>query len=618
MVNKLKWLLGYIGFWLVCFAVFRTVFLLYHFDGKASVIEVLLSNLHSFSIDLSTACYATSLLLLIRFVIGFTPFKTKFNTIANYYTATLLAVVALINMVDINLYHVWQSKLNKLALSYIKYPDEVFASSGNWYSIAVIIVMALIYVALLYMYNKLFVSHSIIVGKQLGYIAAFIISVVLVIIGIRGGFQKYPIDKSWAYYSTNNSLNNTSLNSAWNAVQLMAEPSLDTNTYNYMPQAICDSLFNALHNDVDNKTEFDLLINTTKPNVLLLFWESCGADVIAPLGGEKNVTPKFTELCNEGLLFTNFYSTGFRTDQGLVATLSGFPAQPLTRIIEEHGKFDKLPNLITSLNNNGYNSNYYYGGRSLFANTKTYLQSAGINKVVDEENFEGLKRTKWGVYDQFLFNYMLKNIPTDKQPFFSIAATITSHEDFDAEVTPYFTPNNTIQNGYRNTMHYTDSCIYNFVQRAKNQAWYANTLIILVADHGHYLPNGRGFDEIALHHIPCLILGGALSKNYRGKTNYNYGSHLAIASTLLHQLKITSKKFNYSKNLFDNSQKHFAYYAYDDGFGYVSATQKSVFTHTGNALKYCANTKDSANQLVLNKALLQKIMYDYSHVVTKK
>ena len=336
MVNKLKWLLGYIGFWLVCFAVFRTTFLLYHFDGKSGVSEVLLSNIHALSIDLSTACYATSLLLLVRFVISFTPFKTKFNTIAYYYTATLLAVVAVINMVDINLYHVWQSKLNNLALSYLKYPNEVLASSGNVYSIGVILVMVLIYTALVYLYNKLFVSHSIIVGKQLGYSIAFVISVALVIIGIRGGLQKYPIDKSWAYYSNNNSLNNTSLNSAWNAVQLLATPTLDTNTYRYMPQAMCDSVFNALHNDIDNNTETDLLINTAQPNVLLLFWESCGADIISPLGGEKNVTPKFTELCNEGVLFTNFYSTGFRTDQGLVATLSGFPAQPLTRIIEEH------------------------------------------------------------------------------------------------------------------------------------------------------------------------------------------------------------------------------------------------------------------------------------------
>lgn len=617
MTNKLKWLARYIGFWLVCFAVFRTTFLLFHFDGKSSVIEVLLGNIHALPLDISTACYAAALLLIIRFIIGFTSAKNSFNKIAQGYTALLLGIVALLNLIDINLYHVWQSKLNRLALSYAKYPDEIVASSGNGYSIGAIVLIICIYTALLYMYKKLFINHAIIVDKYSGYIVAFLISVTFVIVGIRGGLQKLPIDKSWAYYSNNNSLNNTSLNSAWNAIQLITVTDLDTNTYRYMPQAISDSVYSALHNDVGNTNEFKNIINAPKPNVLLLFWESCGADIIAPLGGEKNVAPKFTELCKEGILFTNFYSTGFRTDQGLVATLSGFPAQPLTRIIEEHSKFDKLPNLITSFKNNGYSANYYYGGRSTFANTSTYLKSAGIDKIVDEKQFEGLKRTLWGVYDSYLFDYLLKNMSTDKQPFFNIVATITSHEDFDADVTKHFTKGSESENGYRNTMHYTDSCIYNFIQRAKKTTWYANTIIVIVADHGHSLPLNRGFDEVALHHIPCLIIGGALSKNDKGKTNDNYGSHVALASTLLHQLKIDSKDYVYSKNLMNNTQTHFAYYAYDDGFGYVSAQEQSVFSHLQNKLIHTTHPQDSSTTLLRNKALLQKIMYDYTQLSAK-
>jgi phosphoglycerol transferase MdoB-like AlkP superfamily enzyme len=618
VANKLKWLAGYVGFWVVCFALFRTIFLLFHFDGKASMLEVLCSNVYGFSLDVSTACYATALLLLIRFVIGFTKFKTAFNRIAKIYTGVLLAMVTLLNMIDVNLYHVWQSKLNTLALSYAKYPDEVFASSSNMYSVGVLLLYIMVFIVLFLLYQKLFFYHTIILNKYTSYVTAFLLSVALVIIGIRGGVQNYPIDKSWAYYSNNNSLNNASLNSAWNAIQLLAVPTLDSNTYNYMTQAKCDSVINRLHNYITNETQIEYIVNTPKPNVLLLFWESCGADVIAPLGGEKNVTPYFSELCNEGLLFTNFYSTGFRTDQGLVATLSGFPAQPLTRIIEEHSKFDKLPNLISSFKKQAYTSNYYYGGRSQFANTSTYLLAAGIDKVVDEQQFVGVKRTHWGVYDSFLFDYMLKDIGESKQPFFHTAATITSHEEFDAKVTPHFTPANDVYNGYRNTMRYTDSCIYNFVQRAKQTKWYANTLILIVADHGHQLPKGRPYNGIEMHHIPFLITGGALSKNYKGKTNDNYGSHVAIASTLLHQLKMDRKAYTYSKNLIDNTQNHFAYYAHDDGFGYVSSKNKSIYSHTSKALLYNSTPRDSHNVLLTNQALLQKIMYDYEHVASWK
>jgi hypothetical protein len=41
----------------------------------------------------------------------------------------------------------------------------------------------------------------------------------------------------------------------------------------------------------------------------------------------------------------NFYSTGFRTEQGMLAVLSAYPAQPVSSIIQQFGKFDKLPNL---------------------------------------------------------------------------------------------------------------------------------------------------------------------------------------------------------------------------------------------------------------------------------
>ena len=44
-------------------------------------------------------------------------------------------------------------------------------------------------------------------------------------------------------------------------------------------------------------------------------------------GGEANVAVSLDSLANEGVLFTNFYANSFRTDRGLIAVLSGYPAQ---------------------------------------------------------------------------------------------------------------------------------------------------------------------------------------------------------------------------------------------------------------------------------------------------
>ncbi|MBK9672254.1 MAG: sulfatase-like hydrolase/transferase [Bacteroidetes bacterium] len=109
-----------------------------------------------------------------------------------------------------------------------------------------------------------------------------------------------------------------------------------------------------------------------------MFLESWTADVVECLGGEKSVAPRLGKLAEEGILFTNFYSTGYRTEQGLLAMLSAFPAQPQSSVIYNWGTFDKLPNLFRTMNNNGYYTSFYYGGRLQFDNVEAYLRSAGV------------------------------------------------------------------------------------------------------------------------------------------------------------------------------------------------------------------------------------------------
>ena len=68
----------------------------------------------------------------------------------------------------------------------------------------------------------------------------------------------------------------------------------------------------------------DSILNTNKPNVILIIWEGLPAKIVGSLGGEKEVTPNLNRLTREGLLFTNFYSNGDRTDKGIPAILSGY------------------------------------------------------------------------------------------------------------------------------------------------------------------------------------------------------------------------------------------------------------------------------------------------------
>lgn len=66
-------------------------------------------------------------------------------------------------------------------------------------------------------------------------------------------------------------------------------------------------------------------------------------------GGQPNVAVNMDKFAKEGVLFSNFYGSSFRTDRGLASIISGYPGQPSTSIMKYPEKTDKLPSIPRSL-----------------------------------------------------------------------------------------------------------------------------------------------------------------------------------------------------------------------------------------------------------------------------
>ncbi len=197
-----------------------------------------------------------------------------------------------------------------------------------------------------------------------------------------------------------------------------------------------------------------------------------------------------------------------------------------------------------------------------------------------EDDFEIKKRTVWGAYDDETFALHLRELKKLPQPFFSTLVTMTTHEWFDADVPKYFpAENDNVGNNFRNTMHYSDSCLYAYLQSAKRETWYNNTLFFIMADHSCRFPYQREHSSPERHHIPFLITGGALRNEYKGTTQNRISSHTDLPATVLAQCNIKDTAFFRSKNLFNPYSPAFAYYAYDNGFGWITPEQKIVFDH---------------------------------------
>lgn len=601
---------------MVFFAIQHIIFLVYNQVELKNISSLLIASsfYHALSMDLSASAYLITLPFIIIaigmfFNVGFNATK-KFN----YLNRILIVVCVLIGLFDTGLYSIWGSKINGKALSYLQYPKEAITAMAavpyGWFLAAILLQSA----TALFIYNKIFKFKIDNSGKPWPKIIASIIALGLIFVAIRGGIQKYPLSKSRAYFSKYAVLNYSAVNGFWNFMQLLVEPDIETNPYQYFENSKASDLVEDMH-AVKQDSTIEIL-TTKRPNIVLILMESVSGECLESLNGLKGVMPGLERLTKEGLLFNNFYANGFRTEQGIIACISGFPAQPQTTIMRNFGKFDKLPNLARILGDSGYSVNYYYSGNVEFAKTDAYLKSSGFTQILDKNNYPWQKSTDWGAYDNELFDCHLKKAESDPSPFFSVIMTSTNHEPFNGEVDKVFKGHKT-SDMYKNTVHYTDKCISEYLESAKSKSWYNNTIFIITSDHAHSMPNNRLANDPVRHHIPLIFFGNVLKPEFKGTVNSKIGSQIDLPAMVLSQLGLAFKQFRRSKNLFNEFAPEFAYYTFDNGFGLINKSQTIVYDHDANMVVFKDNNvpKNLEEQnLALGKAYLQNMMEEYIHL----
>jgi len=614
-MNQLsKFIIKQFLFWMVLFFIQRTTFIIIHSAkmGKIGLFDFILLNWHSFPLDISTFCYIISIpvfLLLIN-----TTFNLRFVTVfIKSYFVLLIVVSSLINMIDLGLYNDWGSKINNKAISYLAYPKEAFASMGSSPVFLLFSVFIITTFLSVWIFVKKFKTPQKIKLRYYQYFLFLIIFFPLLIIGLRGGVQHYPINKSRAYFSTNPVLNQAAANSCWNCLFVLTKPdNLKQNPYNYFEIGEAQQIVNQIHHvEKDSTTS---IFSIARPNIIVIMLESFSADAAGIYGYKDNVTPQFDKLASEGLIFTNFYASGFRTEQGIAALISGFPSQPLTTVIRKFGKFEHLPSFVQVLHSNDYHTSFYYGGDLYFANTEAYLESSGFEKLIDIDQFDVKHRTKWGIYDEQLLEYMANDLKNNPEPFFSSTITLINHEPFDAEVERIYS-GNSIVDDFRNTLFYTDKCLGQFFENIKNEPWFKNTIFIITGDHAHKMPYDRKHYEYKRHWIPFVIYGDPLKKEYRGKTYERICTQADFPATILAQLGFDYNQFSWSKNIFNPFEPGFAFYTFDDGIGWITPEQIITYSHKADKILYINNSlvPESENSTCLRnaKASLQLLMHEY-------
>lgn len=220
---------------------------------------------------------------------------------------------------------------------------------------------------------------------------------------------------------------------------------------------------------------------------------------------ETSLTPCLDSLMRQGITFTELYSAGTQTFNGVYSTLYSHPAifkqQSMRAAIMPH--MCGLPHQLQAA---GYSTAYFMPHKGYFDSMEGFLFSNGYDKVFEEGSYPKEEIiNSYGVPDHILFRHALEYIgeAVKQGPSFTTIMTCSDHPPYVVPTGIGFTP--TRSDILEQVVQYADWSIGQFMAEASRQPWFGNTVFVFVADHG--CPDKNPVYDIPLtrNRIPLII-----------------------------------------------------------------------------------------------------------------
>lgn len=589
---------------LLIFILQKPLFMLYNGSiekgfGFADYMQVMI---HGASLDAATAGYLTAFpFLLVLISIWFRKFPLK-KILYGYYILAA-ALISIIFVVDMALYTFWGFKLDASVFLYIDSPKEALASVSVGFILLRVLAILLLIALNCWVLLKITPSVLTVTRKRIAGTAGMLLLGGVLFIIIRGGVTESTSNIGQVYFSNEPFLNHSAVNPDFSLLSSMGKSQDFASEFNFFDEEKRAALFDGLYPTTDGDSIIQVL-NTKRPNILIILMEGFGGAFVEPLGGLPDVTPHFNRLSKEGIFFTNCYANSFRTDRGTVCTFSGYLGLPTASVMKIPAKSRTLPAIAEGLSKAGYKTDFLYGGDINFTNMKSYLLSTGYQRLTANTDFSLAEQTSnaRGVNDDITFEYLYNQLRNRKEegPWHTAFLTLSSHEPFEV---PYHRLEDKIPNAFA----YTDECLGKFIDRLKQTPAWKDLLVICLPDHGFYYPREGSNAMPRFYHIPLLWLGGAVKQPMQVDKIMNQTD---LAATLLGQLGLEHTAFTFSRNVLGSDYKYpFAFYSFNNGFSFRDSTGVTVFDNNSGSILFNEPEADES-RLDKGKAILQTVYDD--------
>ena len=556
---------------------------------------------HGASLDAAVVGYLT-IVPYLGILVSVWLKSVPLRKILYFYYVLVSVLVSIIFIVDMGLYPFWGFKLDSSVFLYLDSPKEAFAS------VSVSFLLIRIVFILLFAWATLWILLKITPRKLQSVNKRLIHTFVLLLVGggifviIRGGVTESTSNIGQVYFSENQFLNHSAVNPHFSLLSSLSDSKDFASECDYFTEDKRAELFEGLYPTMDGDSIVEVL-NNKRPNILIVILEGFGGVFIEPLGGLPNVTPNFNRLSEEGVFFTQCYANSFRTDRGVLCTLSGYLGLPTVSVMKIPVKSRTLPALSEELLKVGYSTDFLYGGDINFTNMKSYLLSKGYQKLTADTDFSLSEQLSnaWGVNDDITFDYLFNMLEQrDAGPWFTTFLTLSSHEPFEV-------PYSRLEEKVPNAFAYTDECLGKLIDGLKKSSSWENLLVVCIPDHGFRYPQGIVAKEGEFSHIPMLWLGGAVKRPMKIDKIMNQSD---LPATLLGQLGLDYSMFTFSRNVLGSNYVYpFSFHCFNNGFVFRDSTGISSFDNNTGKPQY---EIPNVNELRINrgKAILQSLYDD--------
>jgi phosphoglycerol transferase MdoB-like AlkP superfamily enzyme len=512
---------GFLGFCFVsllaALTILRFVLLLQFGPPSAAPWNVLLAFAAGFYRDVIAALWFMLPPLFWCFVVGNRLFASLIHRLGFRLFLTLLwAVQVFLLAAEFYFFAEFKSRFNPVAVDYLVYPREVFINIWDAYPVPAVVagcvLIGAVWMGMAGRWFKTMWTKPVWMGTRFLWFAGAL----FLFFGLTRTIQLNP-----PHVSEDRTLNEIANNGAISFFAAAWTRNLDYPTfYKTLPReeayarvhrllASTNATFVGDQFSVERKISGDS--NRPRLNVVIFLEESLGSEFWGCLGRTNTLTPEMDRLATqEGLLFDNIYASGNRTVRGMEGALSSFPPLPGDAIVHRD-RSENVETIARVLKRDGYNTMFLYGGHAMFDNMKPFLVANGFDQIVDEKDFPNPSFANvWGVADEDLYARAIRQfraLSQTNKPFFASILSVSNHK-------PYTYPRGRIPenpNGTRdNVVKYTDWCLGQFFKAAKQEAFWTNTIFVVVADHGARVYGSQDI-PIFSYEIPLVILGPAVA-----------------------------------------------------------------------------------------------------------